>query len=102
MRGDSWAHLSRAGRATEPQKAMTCATTSPSKNGRSIVNTFANLDFWPFLPKTRFQKSNRINRLRFDQNLVFAPFRYLAKVLIVNPLFHTFKSLYRLTWFPLS
>jgi hypothetical protein len=50
----------------------------------SLVHYYSNLDFWLFLPKTRFQKSNRINRLRFDQNLVFAPFHYLAKVLTLK------------------
>jgi len=30
-----------------------------------------------------FSKSNKINELRFDENLVFAPFHYLAKVLVV-------------------
>src|SRR5713101_1734012 len=35
-----------------------------------------------------FLKSNKINELRFSPNLVFAPFRYLAKVLsIETPLF---------------
>ena len=50
-------------------------------------NTFANLDFWLFLPKMRFLKSNKINALKFTTNLVFAPFRYLAKVLQSQPIF---------------
>jgi hypothetical protein len=37
---------------------------------------------WPFLPKTRFQKSNRINGL--DLTVLFAPFHYLAKVLTMR------------------
>jgi len=47
-----------------------------------ISNTFAHLDFWPFLPEMLFSKSNKINELILDENLVFAPFHYLAKVLI--------------------
>ena len=50
----------------------------------SSDNTFANLDFWPFLPKMRFLKSNKINELKFDPNFVSAPFYYLAKVLFTQ------------------
>src|SRR5712692_1906843 len=35
----------------------------------------------------RFLKSSKINELKFNPNLVFAPFRYLAKVLLFQERF---------------
>src|SRR5712691_491152 len=41
--------------------------------------------FLAFSTKNVVSKSHKINELRFDENLVFAPFHYLAKVLVCVP-----------------